>query len=816
MIRELSYKSKEDKAETSVSVHISTEKDNKFPIEAREVLRYDSTPIKYSQIALLNGGRGMIVGTADESRPGMIQIFRHDMEKAADIQAHAQPVERLKLSFDNQLLFSAGQDGTFFMFELKDPMFKSQKETPQIQPSEEILCEKAELRELLQAIEHLKRENDQLTQHKEIEKKRLEAVNNEQIEKLKEDRDKAKEAAKTKQKQLVDEIADLERRYKEQIENKNVSNAEELERRRRDFEEKKQQDKLRYQELEQKMKEEEDKINQQMDELRIQHEESLEKINLDNEKEIRKMSDMVGELSDQLKKMDGDNKITRDKLENMYWEEIDEMKEKNKNELYKQTELGMNAKAELTLTTDKYTKAKTEKEGFEQTIKEKEELLGNEIQNQRALKSEIENQINEIAERKRTIADKETRIFQLKKKTQELEKFKFVLDYKIKELKRDINPKEAEINKLNEQTTKMDGELKHFQRVNENLALIVDDLKMRQEGLQEEVKGQNKKIEEQQVYIKKFNDDLFDCMNNISNKKLLKNDIINLHKKYVLDEMRTSRGEADIQKQYAAERKYLEKSVNYLRIMIAKDSNNHKQEYTRYMKENVTLLQEINDLRKEVKTLDGMFTLQRRKKRSTMGSRFSNRDQMDGSNQQVLGDESTKKLNMQDEIIQKLSNELAKMQEENENMKTRVRSSRGARNLPPIQPRPEENKDEGEEGIILNESEKRLDDFRDDEDVQKDEEQVQEVEQKESEKVNDQEAIPDVVQEPEVMKEAEQEVAKEAEPDVAQDPQPEVVQEVSPKITKEAKSEVSKENEPEVHQDIQKDAPTKEQDNTEN
>ena len=40
-------------------------------------------------------------------------------------------------------------------------------------------------------------------------------------------------------------------------------------------------------------------------------------------------------------------------------------------------------------------------------------------------------QANEIAERKRTIADKETRIFQLKKKTQELEKFKFVLDYKI-------------------------------------------------------------------------------------------------------------------------------------------------------------------------------------------------------------------------------------------------------------------------------------------------------------------------------------------------------------------------------------------------
>jgi len=44
--------------------------------------------------------------------------------------------------------------------------------------------------------------------------------------------------------------------------------------------------------------------------------------------------------------------------------------------------------------------------------------------------------------------DKEANIYELKKKTQELEKFKFVLDYKIKELKRDIGPREDDIQKL--------------------------------------------------------------------------------------------------------------------------------------------------------------------------------------------------------------------------------------------------------------------------------------------------------------------------------------------------------------------------------
>jgi hypothetical protein len=39
------------------------------------------------------------------------------------------------------------------------------------------------------------------------------------------------------------------------------------------------------------------------------------------------------------------------------------------------------------------------------------------------------------------IGEREKRIYNLKKKTQELEKFKFVLDYKIKELRKDIAPK---------------------------------------------------------------------------------------------------------------------------------------------------------------------------------------------------------------------------------------------------------------------------------------------------------------------------------------------------------------------------------------
>jgi len=64
----------------------------------------------------------------------------------------------------------------------------------------------------------------------------------------------------------------------------------------------------------------------------------------------------------------------------------------------------------------------------------------------------------------------------LKKKSQELEKFKFVLDHKIKELKRDIGPREDEITRMKTETKDMDKKLKSFNHINTTHGTIVDEL----------------------------------------------------------------------------------------------------------------------------------------------------------------------------------------------------------------------------------------------------------------------------------------------------------------------------------------------------
>lgn len=142
----------------------------------------------------------------------------------------------------------------------------------------------------------------------------------------------------------------------------------------------------------------------------------------------------------------------------------------------------------------------------------------------------------EIADREVTLKEKFARIQDLRKKIQELEKFKFVLDYKIKELKREIGPREIQIKKLKEQVNKMRSEYKHFTRVNANLALIVEDLRLRQEGLTNEVRKMRTVLENQDEVKNKFREDLQEMLNTCTTDKKLKVGVIGLHKRWVLGE----------------------------------------------------------------------------------------------------------------------------------------------------------------------------------------------------------------------------------------------------------------------------------------
>jgi hypothetical protein len=81
-----------------------------------------------------------------------------------------------------------------------------------------------------------------------------------------------------------------------------------------------------------------------------------------------------------------------------------------------------------------------------------------------------------------------------------------VLDYKIKELKRDIGPRGKTIDNLKDQTNKMQQEQTHFKRVFMNLCLIVEDLRMRMRGLIGEHRNLREVLEQQEEEKRQFKD----------------------------------------------------------------------------------------------------------------------------------------------------------------------------------------------------------------------------------------------------------------------------------------------------------------------
>jgi cilia- and flagella-associated protein 57 len=82
----------------------------------------------------------------------------------------------------------------------------------------------------------------------------------------------------------------------------------------------------------------------------------------------------------------------------------------------------------------------------------------------------------EIQQRDRLIGEREKKIYDLKKRSQELEKFKFVLDHKIKELKRDIGPREDEIKEMKDKTNMFDQQLKKLNGINTNYGMYVSQM----------------------------------------------------------------------------------------------------------------------------------------------------------------------------------------------------------------------------------------------------------------------------------------------------------------------------------------------------
>lgn len=80
------------------------------------------TQATISQIALTKSNKLFFFGTKEKDLPGSLRVTRYPFseEGALEIQSHAKAISKVKVSFDDNFVFTTGEDGALIIYEIKD------------------------------------------------------------------------------------------------------------------------------------------------------------------------------------------------------------------------------------------------------------------------------------------------------------------------------------------------------------------------------------------------------------------------------------------------------------------------------------------------------------------------------------------------------------------------------------------------------------------------------------------------------------------------------------------------------------------------
>lgn len=586
------------------------------------------------QLVLSNSQRMLFGASAEPDRPGAVRSFKFPLTgESAEFQCLSAPVSRLRISYDDSFLFAAGEDGCICIFEIRD-----KEGRPRVGDgrsgtapgataglvggggsefhhfanfSEEILVTKSDLEEKNTLMLELKNKVDELMLHNEYQLRLKDMTYNENLKDLTEKFTHEIELEKNKYELLREDKNDIEMEYEEkmkQMEEKHLQQMQEVE---AEFQHRIMKEVEKYQEVLQQREAQSLHWKNEQARLMGMHEKYVTDVTEDFEQRLNEDRQLRLQMEEENEELGREYTETISQVEADVDEEIENIKRKYEEKLQAEREATLRFKGENGIMKKKFSALQKDIEDQRDQIKlllEKEKDLIEEI---KTLEKEIQALKREIRARDETIGEKEKRIYDLKKKNQELEKFKFVLDYKIKELKQQIEPRENEIADMKDQIKEMDRELELFHKSNAQLDLMIGEQRKRINGMQDEIAKYRKQLGDQQTWIRRFRCDLYECVQHIQNPKELTLQVATLYKKYVTTDLTGNEVEGEIQLEYARQKEYLEKSVHVLKKKYTRDVAQHQGENMRATAENMLLIKEINELRGAVTAAKATLQMER-------------------------------------------------------------------------------------------------------------------------------------------------------------------------------------------------------------
>lgn len=537
---------------------------------------------------------------------GIVRAFKFPLTgESSDFVGHRGLINRMRITPDDGHVITAGEDGTVVVFEVKerDGRLAKRDRADAVPFAQEILVTKSDLEEKTSAMADLKSQVDELTIHNAYQLRLHDITYQDKLKEVTEKFNQQLDHDRTKYEMLKDEKQDMELEYEEKIKHLEDDHARCLHDQDIMHQQSIMDEVKSYHELEGTLEAETHDFERRSRDREIRHQQMLQGL---KDSFVSKLEE---EQSDRLKiTMEKDLvsrkfQETKDQLEQDTDKEIEELKAKYDANLHMEKDATLRLKGENGIMKKKFSALKKDIEDQREEIRammDKEAQLHSHIGQ---LQNEIKAHKHLIDERDATIGERETEIYDLKKNNQELEKFKFVLDFQIKELKRQIEPRENEIERMKEEVMEMDEELERYHKENGELTATMDELKAALAVNQSIIKRERQSFRDTELLLGRLLADVEEMASRITEPGPM-----SLYASRVMEEHKikpqSKKGiDGDIDDEYARQMHYLEKTSDTLKKKLQKDMRVRRSENVRIMQENVGLLKEINDLRRQLKQM---------------------------------------------------------------------------------------------------------------------------------------------------------------------------------------------------------------------
>ena len=575
-----------------------------------EARKLETPGQRVQQLLLSNNDAVLFAGSAEGSVAAHMWGAEGPPVPGQQYHISAGGITALAASADDCVLFAAAEDGALFQFDIHitdnaTSQVVTRKAADAASFFDVVLVTRADMEEKNNDAADLTNKIGEMKVQSEYKLHLQEQDANEKFKKMKEEMEAARSASEARFEALRRRKEQQELEAVEAIQNmerEHMKAAEELESL---YEKKLSIEAQRYRALLHEKEDMECSYEEQLEITKSKYNSVIIKLKGEFEGKTKEQQDAYNRLKDEL----GNTKASYEEFvrqqDEDHEDEMLHVQQTHKKSLEEEQEAVLNLKSQAGVMRRRFDSFKVEKETLQSDLKLKEDELKGEKERNEEQERQIQMLKNDIRDREQTIDNKEKRISELRMKAKELEKIKFVLDYKYKELKKEMEPKETQIGHMKEQIKEMDQELERDVRTNHALGQALNDKTHKIDNLNLELKRQRSLVLEKERLVQLFVTDLEKLVTEID-PSYWRDAIRQLYRTYVNKGSKESGAKdvPDSMEEFARQRDYMERSLQTLKKRAMKNEEAVKVNNVKKAAENAMLIDELNALRREKRHLE--------------------------------------------------------------------------------------------------------------------------------------------------------------------------------------------------------------------